>query len=76
MGNINYYRPFKVPPGLSQTPRLPVNLDLDGIGYDALKKALGGSLALDAVARVGIQVRNYSDIIIFHGKGIKSRVRI
>ncbi|PLB54438.1 hypothetical protein P170DRAFT_432079 [Aspergillus steynii IBT 23096] len=76
VGSINYYRPFEIPPGLSRTPRLPVNLDLDGIGYDALKKALGGSLALDAVAKVGVQVRNYSDIIIYHGKGIKSRVRI
>ncbi|KAK1143086.1 hypothetical protein N8T08_006970 [Aspergillus melleus] len=76
VGSIDYYRPFEVPPGLSQTPRIPVNLDLDGIGYDALKKALGGSLALDAVAKVGVQVRNYSDIVIYHGKGIKSRVRI
>ncbi|KAA8649121.1 hypothetical protein EYZ11_000666 [Aspergillus tanneri] len=76
VGKINYYLPFPVPPGLSQTPRLPVDLDLNGIGRDALKKALGGSLALDAVAEIGVRVRSYSDTIFYHGKGITSHVRL
>ncbi|KAF7586763.1 hypothetical protein BBP40_008356 [Aspergillus hancockii] len=76
VGKINYYIPFSVPPGLSQSPRLPVEMKLSGIGYDALKKALGGSLKLDAVAKVGVQIRQYSTTIIYHGRGITARVTL
>ncbi|KAE8150086.1 hypothetical protein BDV25DRAFT_155026 [Aspergillus avenaceus] len=76
VGSISYYSSFSVPPGLSRTPRLPVELNLNGIGYDALKKALGGSLKLDAVARVGVQIHQYSDTIAYQGHGITSHVKI
>ncbi|CAP99128.1 Pc22g18400 [Penicillium rubens Wisconsin 54-1255] len=76
IGRIDDHEPFEVPPGISKSPRLPVNLDMGGVGYDALRKALGQSLEMDAVAKVGVMIGNYMDIIIYHGKGIAAKVRI
>ncbi|KAJ6012712.1 hypothetical protein N7522_003067 [Penicillium canescens] len=76
IGRIQNHDPFKVPPGLSQTPRLPVDLNIGGVGYDALRKALGQSLEMDAVAKVGVQIRNYVDVVLYRGKGIAAKVRI
>lgn len=76
LGHINYYKPFDVPPGISHSPRLPVELVLGGVGYDALRKALGQELVFDAVAKVGVRVKNYTDIVHYHGNGIVAKVRI
>ena len=76
VGQINYNQPFDVPSGHSTTPRLPVDLDLGGVGYDALRKALGQSMKLDAVARVGVKVAKYRDVVYYRGKGIAAKVRI
>jgi hypothetical protein len=76
LGRINYHQPFDVPPGISHSPRLPVDLDLGGVGYDALRKAIGQELELDAMAKVGVRVKNYADIIHYHGNGIVAKVRI
>ncbi|KKK20027.1 hypothetical protein ARAM_004062 [Aspergillus rambellii] len=76
VGTINYYEPFPVPPGVSQTPRLPVDLNLGGIGYDAVKRAVGGTLHLDTVAKVGVKIEDYSDTILYHGNGITARVKL
>ncbi|KAJ0420724.1 hypothetical protein BJY00DRAFT_119707 [Aspergillus carlsbadensis] len=76
VGTINYYEPFSVPPGISHSPRLPVDLKLGGIGYGDLRRAVGGSLDLDTVAKIGVRVNNYEDIIHYHGKGIKAKVKL
>lgn len=76
LGRIKYYEPFDVPPGISQTPRIPVDLILGGVGYDALRKALGQSLEMDAVAKIGIKVLQYTDIVLYRGKGIAANVRL
>lgn len=55
---------------------MPVDLDMGGVGYDALRKALGQSLEMDAVAKVGVLIGNYMDVILYHGKGIVAKVRI
>lgn len=65
-----------MPPGSSQSPRLPVDLDFGGAGYEALKKALGGTLKLDAVAEVGVKLGDYENVIFYEGKGIGAKVRI
>jgi hypothetical protein len=49
---------------------------LGGVGYDALRRALGQSLLLDAVAKVGIKIENYEDIVFYNGSGIGAKVRI
>ncbi|KAJ6108098.1 hypothetical protein N7523_009421 [Penicillium sp. IBT 18751x] len=75
IGRISYDLPFEVPPGISHTPRMPVDLVLDGIGYDALRKALGQSLLVDAVATVGFKLENYEDVVSYNGSGIGAKVR-
>ncbi|KAL2002019.1 hypothetical protein VTN02DRAFT_805 [Thermoascus thermophilus] len=76
VGKIDYYAPFAVPPGFSETPRIPVDLDVGGVGYDVLKRALGGDLQLDAVAKVGVRIGEYSTVITYRGKGIGAKVRL
>ncbi|CAG8891079.1 unnamed protein product [Penicillium egyptiacum] len=76
IGRINNREPFEVPPGISKSPRLPVDLDMGGVGYDALRKALGQSLEMDAVAKVGVMIGNYMDVVLYRGKGIAAKVRI
>lgn len=76
VGKINSEDSFPVPPGKSQTPRLPVVMDLGGAGYEALKKALGGTLELDASADIGVKLGEYVDTIFYTGKGIGAKVRI
>lgn len=75
-GVIIYDLPIVVHPGSSQTPRLPVDWSLNGIGYSAVKDALGGSLKLDSYAQIGFQVGNFRDSIWFEGKGLGARVRL
>ena len=75
MGRVVYELPFKVPPGASTTPWLPVDWTIDGVGFEAVKKALGGGLKLDAKAVVGIRVGRWEERIWFEGKGVGARVR-
>ncbi|KAB2575070.1 Pre-rrna processing protein [Lasiodiplodia theobromae] len=75
-GHILYELPFAVPPGLSQTPRLPVDWSLGSVGYDAIKKALGGELKLNASATVGIKLGRWEERIWFVGGGIGAHVRL
>lgn len=67
---------FEVPPGISQTPRLPVDLNLGGVGYSALRKALGDSLEISAVAEVGVLVDHYKDLILYKGDAIAAKIRV
>ncbi|KAL4809029.1 hypothetical protein BDV18DRAFT_133774 [Aspergillus unguis] len=76
VGAINYYDTFPITPGLSHSPRLPVDLDLSGIGYDAVKRAVGGTLDLDTLATVCLGIENYNQTIDYRGKGIKAKVKL
>ncbi|KAL4978077.1 hypothetical protein BDW66DRAFT_130926 [Aspergillus desertorum] len=76
VGAIKYFTPFSIPPGLSHSPRLPVDLNLGGIGYDAVKRAVGGTLDLDTVAKVGVRIEKYIDTVHYRGKGIKAKVKL
>lgn len=75
-GTILYDEPIEVPPGSTETPRLPVDWSLSGVGYDAVKNALGGSLRLSAYAKVGVRIGHYHEKIWFAGKGIGAKIRI
>lgn len=68
--------PFAAPPGLTQTPRLPVQWSPGHVGYDKLKEALGGTLKLDAAANVSIRIGNWVEQIYYEGHGIGARVSI
>lgn len=76
IGKINWNYPFQLPTGLSRTPRLPIDLMVGGGAYDALRRALGQSLKLNTVARIGVQLGEYHDMILYKGKGIDANVRI
>ncbi|KAL8766474.1 MAG: hypothetical protein Q9209_006768 [Squamulea sp. 1 TL-2023] len=75
VGAIEYDTPFKVPPGASDTPRLPVDWSLGSIGHDAVKKALGGTLKVEAEAKVGVRIGEWKERVWFVGKGIGARVK-
>jgi hypothetical protein len=76
VGRIVHEDQFAVPPGLSETPRLPVEWKLGSVGYEAIKKALGGELKLSAKADVGVRLGNWSEGIWFKGGGIGAKVRL
>ncbi|KAH7015244.1 hypothetical protein EDB80DRAFT_605705 [Ilyonectria destructans] len=76
VGQIIHDESFAVPPGRSETPRLPVQWSPDHVGYDKLKKALGGTLKLDAVADVSIRLGNWVEDIHYTGEGIGAKVSL
>lgn len=76
IGQIISDEPFSAPPGLSQTPRLPVEWSPSRVGYGKLKEALGGKLKLDAVADVTIRMGNWAEKVRYEGKGIGAKVAI
>jgi hypothetical protein len=75
VGRINYNLPFKVPPGRSQSPRLPVEWSLDSVGYERLREALGGDLKLDAKGTVAIRLDQWTETVWYEGSGIGANVR-
>ncbi|KAI0376151.1 hypothetical protein F5Y04DRAFT_267052 [Hypomontagnella monticulosa] len=76
VGQIVYDLPFSAPPGKSQTPRLPVTWSLDSVGYDAVKKAIGGELKLDAYADVDLRLGNWKESVWYEGKGIGASIQL
>lgn len=46
------------------------------MGYEAVRKALGGGLKLDARAVVGVRVGRWEERVWFVGRGVGARVRI
>jgi len=76
VGRINYDFPFKVPPGSSQTPKLPVQWSIGSMGYEALRNALGGTLKLDAKGTVGVRLGQWSETVWYFGSGIGAGVRL
>ncbi|KAK4119990.1 hypothetical protein N657DRAFT_666376 [Parathielavia appendiculata] len=75
IGRIEYDFPLAVPPGVSQTPRLPVDWSLDSVGYGKLREALGGRMKLDARAVVGVRLGKWSETVWYVGRGIGAGVR-
>jgi len=75
VGQILYDLPFKVPPGSSQSPKLPVDWSLDSVGYEALRNALGGTLKLDAKGVVSVRLGQWTQSIWYVGSGIGANVR-
>lgn len=76
VGHIDYNMPIAVPPGETTTPRLPVEWSLGGVGYDAVRGALGGTLKLAARATVGVRVGRWEERVWFEGGGIGARIRL
>jgi len=75
VGAILYELPFKVPPGRSQSPRLPVDWSFDSVGYAKLREAMGGGLKLDAKGTVDIRLDHWTQNVWYEGSGIGASVR-
>lgn len=61
LGTIDYRNRFLINPGNrggTMSPRLPVEWSLDSVGYEAMKKALGGQLKIHAQAMTKISIGN------------------
>lgn len=76
IGKMKTGYPFAVPPGTSKTPKLPVDWSLDSVGYETVRKALGGTLKLDAAAVVGVRLGAWTESVRFVGNGIGASVRL
>ncbi|KAF2665648.1 hypothetical protein BT63DRAFT_70898 [Microthyrium microscopicum] len=76
IGTIISDLPLAVPPGVSLTPRLPVDWSLGSVGYEAVKRALGGTLKVRASAVVGIRIGEWEESVWYEGKGIGAKVRL
>ena len=49
---------------------------LGGGAYDALRRALGDSMAMDIMAKVGVRIGDYEESVVYRGKGIEANVRL
>ena len=76
VGGILYDLPWEVPPGVSISPKLPVDYDLLGVGYGAVKDALGGRLQMDAKADVSIKVGKWEQNLWVLGRHIGASIRL
>ncbi|KAF2864137.1 hypothetical protein K470DRAFT_209021 [Piedraia hortae CBS 480.64] len=77
VGIIETDLPFAIAPGgVATTPRLPVEWSPGGMGYDAVKRALGGKLRLSAFANVGVRIGHWRDRVWFQGHGIGAFIRL
>jgi len=78
VGSILYepFPPMIVAPGESRSPRLPVTWDLGGVGYKAVRRALGGTLKLEARAIVGVGIGRWRERVWFVGRGVGVGVRL
>ncbi|KAI0479336.1 hypothetical protein GGR56DRAFT_634530 [Xylariaceae sp. FL0804] len=76
VGRIIHDLPFAAPPGESQTPRLPVDWSIGSVGYDAVRRAVGGKLKLDASADVDIRLGNWREHLWYEGRGIGASVHL
>jgi hypothetical protein len=76
VGRMEYDLPFQVPPGDSQTPKLPVDWSVGSVGYESLKKALGGTLKLDGRGTFGVRLGQWTETIWYIGTGIGATITL
>lgn len=48
---------------------------LDDVGYDTVKKALGGKLSVRAEAEVGVGVGEWREVVMYKGSEVGVTVR-
>jgi hypothetical protein len=74
IGSINYEYPFDLAKGITESPRLPVEWALDGLG--TVREALGGSLKLDAMANVSVKIGSWAERVWYEGHGIGAKIKL
>ncbi|ANZ77053.1 BA75_04065T0 [Komagataella pastoris] len=76
LGYIGREQSLIIPPGVSTTPRIPIRYATSGIGADILRKAMNGELKVDAQAVVEFGLQSFKLQLIYHGKGMRSNIRL
>ncbi|KAG0227544.1 hypothetical protein BGW42_002903 [Actinomortierella wolfii] len=61
--------------GYVKTPRLPVTYELSSVGYEALKRALGGTLEVDVLCHIKARVGNMILWIDYRRESVPTQVR-
>ncbi len=61
---------------MSTSPKLPVAWDITGVGYEAVKEAVGGRLKVDARADVVVGVGRWRERVWFVGRGVGAGVSL
>jgi hypothetical protein len=51
-------------------------VELGTVGYDVIRRALGGELIVDAVADVMAEIGEWTGKIRYHGQGLGAAVRL
>jgi hypothetical protein len=75
VGRIEYGDTISVPPGATKTPKMPVDWSVGSVGYEAVRKALGGDLKLDAKANVSVRLGAWTETVWYEGQGIGASIR-
>lgn len=79
LGTILYEWPFDIRPGKkgkTMTPRFPVEWSLESIGYDAMRRAFGGQLKVDAEALCSVAIGEFEIELFYNSsKPIGAHVR-
>jgi hypothetical protein len=60
--------------GDTTTDKIPV--EVGSVGYDVIRRALGGELEVDAVANVVASIGKWRGQIRYHGEGVGAKVRL
>jgi len=61
--------------GYIKTPKLPVVFDFSSVAYQALRRALGGSLEVDIICQIKTKVGDMGMWVDFTKNGVSTRVR-
>lgn len=71
---------FRIKPGLdglTTSPRIPVEWSLDSIGFEEMKKALGGDLKFTAAAHCTLKLGKYQMRVLYNGtRPMKAHIRL
>jgi hypothetical protein len=70
IGTINYERKFLIGPGergSTLTPKFPVDWNFGGVGYGAMRKAIGGQLKIYAQAQCNLSIGNLRMEVLYNG---------
>jgi hypothetical protein len=60
--------------GYTMTDKIPV--EVGSVGYDVIRRALGGELVVDAIADVVASIGDWKGRIRYYGKGLGAKVRL
>lgn len=80
LGSISHNNPFSIHPGRfggTVTPRFPVQWKLGSVGYEAMKRAMGGSLDVHGEANCQVTIYDFAmDVFYNSSDPVQARIRL